>query len=367
MKRTCAYPLAIAMWDFSWLERRWPGAGYEDWDSILDDLKERGYDAVRIDAYPHLLAVDPDKSWTLKPCWNTEDWGSPALNRVTIRASLLEFMRLCREKGVKVALSTWFREDLDNVRLRIRSPQDHGRIWKTTLDIVADAGLLDENILFIDLNNEFPLTIWAPFLATALGYPDVLRASTDGTRWMKEAIAVVREAYPRLDYCFSVSTEYDTLDQQDVSFMDILEPHVWMIQGNDFYQRVGYNCEQFDSIGYENLVERGEALYRSNPDYWKACLRDNINLVAHWSAKAQKPLITTECWGIVDYKDWPLLSWDWIKELCELGVQEASRTGRWIALATSNFCGPQFVGMWRDVAWHRRLTDIIHSGDIKVE
>lgn len=23
---------AITMWDFSWLERRWPGAGYEDWD-----------------------------------------------------------------------------------------------------------------------------------------------------------------------------------------------------------------------------------------------------------------------------------------------------------------------------------------------
>jgi hypothetical protein len=28
--------LAIAMWNFSWLERRWPGAGYEDWDRALD-------------------------------------------------------------------------------------------------------------------------------------------------------------------------------------------------------------------------------------------------------------------------------------------------------------------------------------------
>ena len=31
-------PLAIAMWDFSWLERRWLGAGYEDWDQALDEL-----------------------------------------------------------------------------------------------------------------------------------------------------------------------------------------------------------------------------------------------------------------------------------------------------------------------------------------
>jgi sugar phosphate isomerase/epimerase len=39
------------MWDFSWLERRWPGAGYENWDEALDELTERGYNAVRIDAF----------------------------------------------------------------------------------------------------------------------------------------------------------------------------------------------------------------------------------------------------------------------------------------------------------------------------
>ena len=34
------------------------GAGYEDIDQALDELIERGYDAVRIDAYPHLLLAD---------------------------------------------------------------------------------------------------------------------------------------------------------------------------------------------------------------------------------------------------------------------------------------------------------------------
>ena len=37
-----SYPYAIAMWDFSWIERRWPGAGYEDWDRALDELKPTG-------------------------------------------------------------------------------------------------------------------------------------------------------------------------------------------------------------------------------------------------------------------------------------------------------------------------------------
>lgn len=36
-------PFAITMWDFSWIERRWPGAGYEDWDQVLTELTERGY------------------------------------------------------------------------------------------------------------------------------------------------------------------------------------------------------------------------------------------------------------------------------------------------------------------------------------
>jgi hypothetical protein len=72
--------------------------------------------------------------------------------------------------------------------------------------------------------------------------------------------------------------------------------------------------------------------------------------------------MTTECWAIVDYKDWPMLPWDWVKALCELGTLTASATGQWTAVATSNFCGPQFRGMWRDVEWHRRLTAAIKAG-----
>ncbi|HEY7307481.1 MAG TPA: cellulase-like family protein [Bryobacteraceae bacterium] len=33
-------------------------------------------------------------------------------------------------------------------------------------------------------------------------------------------------------------------------------------------------------------------------------------------------------------------------------------------MATSNFNGPQFAGMWRDVDWHRRMTDTIHSASV---
>lgn len=32
------------------------------------------------------------------------------------------------------------------------------------------------------------------------------------------------------------------------------------------------------------------------------------------------------------------------------------------AIATSNFCGPQFRGMWRDIALHQLLTAAIKFG-----
>lgn len=206
-------PFAITMWDFSWVERRWPGAGYEDWDKILEELTERGYQAVCIDAFPHLMAADAEKEWTLKPVWNTQDWGSRSINKIRLYDAFRDFLQACRRHRVRVGLSTWFREDVDNIRMKIHSPQ-----------------LLAE-----------------------------------------------------------------------------------------------------------------------------------IEKVAEWSKRIGKPLITTECWAVVDYKDWPLLNWDWILELNAIGVKAAAATGRWAGMVTSNFCGPQFHGMWREKEWHQKMTDIIRQ------
>lgn len=351
-------PLAITMWDFSWLERRWPGAGYEDWDLALGELKARGYDAVRIDAYPHLIANGAEKTWELKPQWNQQDWGAPALCRVQVQPALNEFLRACGRHGIMAGLSSWYREESPQVSRNYRSGEQQGADWKIALDSVAADGLLD-HVLYVDLCNEFPLSVWCPWLPK-----DFRRNSPDGAKWMREAIAVCRSAYPQFDYCFSFTSEYDRWQSEDVSMHDFLDLHLWMTHFTDFYKQVGYRYERFDSKGYENLVAKGETLYRSKPEYWNTKLAEGVKWAAEWSRVAKKPLITTECWGVVDYKDWPLLHWDWVKDLCETGVRAAAASGRWAAIATSNFCGPQFVGMWRDVAWHRRMTEVIHNAKL---
>ena len=352
-------PFAITMWEFSWIERRWPGAGYEDWDQALEELTDRGYDAVRIDAFPHLVAKDIEKEWTLNPVWNLQDWGAPAVTRICLKDDLREFLRACRRHRVRVGLSTWFRQDADHTEMEICTPEDHARIWIKTLDYIKEWGELD-NILYVDLCNEWPLSVWAPFFRQ-----DVALESPESVAWMQAAVREFKRAYPQVPVTFSFTGDYKDCLDLDVSFLDFLEPHIWMPSVTPFYETVGYHYERFDDTGYTNLALKGEAEYRSKKAYYDQALVEGIHRLAAWAEASGKPLVTTECWAVVDYKDWPLLNWGWILDLNRLGVETAAATGCWAGMATSNFCGPQFVGMWREKRWHKALTETIKNSKMR--
>ena len=234
-----SFPLAITMWEFSWLERRWPGAGYEDWDKALSELVERGYDAVRIDAFPHLVSTAPEKVWGLDPHWNNQLWGSPVYNEVQVQPALNDFIKKCGEYNVKVALSTWWREDTEQTVNTIKSGRDLGMMWKKTLDSIAEEGLLD-NIIFVDLSNEYSIGVWTPYL------PDgTKRNSKLAINYMHESIDLLAKAYPEMPFCFSITTEFDKWKTEDVSRQDLLELHIWIANSSGFNQEVGYNFQRF--------------------------------------------------------------------------------------------------------------------------
>jgi hypothetical protein len=360
-------PRAITMWDFSWLERRWPGAGYENWDTALDELTERGYNAVRIDAYPHLVAENAEKTWSLNEVWNTQVWGSPDVVQVRIQPELNQFIAKCRDRDIKVGLSSWFRRDEDMTLMKIDSAGKMAEIWIKTLDSIAKDNLLDA-IFFVDLCNEWPGDIWCPFFTNDPPEFTWTYWHTDKSmRFMKESIEMVRSAYPDMPLCYSFTGGKPELyAEKDLSFFDLIEHHCWIAQLNDneYSKLVGYNYERFSPEGYKNLVKNSERVYNERKGYWLGLLQKEIGIIAGAANKANQPLITTECWGIVDFKDWPGLNWDIVKEMCETGVKAAAATGQWIAIATSNFVGPQFVGIWRDIEYHQRLTDIIKTAMI---
>ena len=179
-----------------------------------------------------------------------------------------------------------------------------------------------------------------------------------------------RQAFPQLPIGFSFEVhDPEKLADRDLTFLDYAEPHLWMAQANDseFYRKCGYKFDLFSNDSYEALEARGEPLYRSDPGHWQEALRRHILARAGALEAHRLPLMTTECWGVVDFKDSPRLHWDWVKELCRIGVETAAGTGQWLAIASSNFTGPQFHGMWSDVAWHRDITALIKRAKIRPE
>ena len=53
-------PLAIAMWDYTWILRHHRYGEFYDWDKVLEGLAERGYNAIRMDAMPQFVVSGKD-------------------------------------------------------------------------------------------------------------------------------------------------------------------------------------------------------------------------------------------------------------------------------------------------------------------
>ena len=133
----------------------------------LDGLVARGYDAVRIDAFPHLMLAGPERDFTLKS-WG-EPWGAPGRVTVRIVPALVDFVSACARRGVKVALSSWYREDDRDVRMALADPARMTAAWDAVLRTIDRAGLID-GILWVDVCNEYPGPLWAPFLKPSLDW-----------------------------------------------------------------------------------------------------------------------------------------------------------------------------------------------------
>ncbi|WP_203566870.1 cellulase-like family protein [Aestuariimicrobium ganziense] len=308
----------------------------------------------------------PEKVWHLPPEWTQNTWGAQSPIDVQVMPALPDFIRTAGEHGIRTGLSTWFRQDRDDTRLRISNPDDLGRIWLDTLRQLDMAGVMD-HVIYLDLCNEWPLHRWAPFLYGSTDEPEMKRSSERNRQWTADSIGIVKAEYPDLPVTFSVCNQYDDLAEEHVSSLDFLEPHLWMANSSGFYDKVGYHFEPFDPIGYDNVVANAKREYLDKQEHYDNQLWAGIEKLAQWSRDTGKPLVTTECWAIVDYKDWPGLDWDWVNDLNARAVERAAATGRWAGIATSNFAGPQFRGAWRDVAHHQRLTGIIHDAALDAD
>ena len=125
---------------------------------------------------------------------------------------------------------------------------------------------------------------------------------------------------------------------------DIAEARRLRDEAQDIY--AGYERRQREVKGQAaEIVANAKREYLDNQEHYDNQLWAGIERLAQWSRDTGKPLVTTECWAIVDYKDWPGLNWDWVNDLNARAVEKAARTGRWIGVGTSNFAAPQFLSL----------------------
>ena len=378
------------MWEFSWLVRRQGAeAEYADWDRVLDEAAARGYDCLRIDAFPHLVAAGADGQ---RPEWHTVlpqgkrfMWGNHRPVAVDPGAGLVEFVGMCRDRGIFVALSTWFNDDALHRREEIRLPADYARIWAETLELLDEHDLLDA-VAWVDLCNEFPMDVWAWGAAPTIygdrvtSTPGLLlkRARQPWTASMKrtmeqffdDGIAPLRARWPHLRYTYSFSAfRSDDVQTLDVSAFDLAEPHVWASDDEGMVTESLQTLPLFEvPFGVRLHARRAARLWPKKRAEWTDILDRRTDYWAGWAEARDLPLVTSECWGPINYDDVPGMGgaeWGWVKEVCEVGVELAVAKG-WRGVSTNNFAQPHFEGLWADAAWHRDLNRLIRGIDTPV-
>jgi hypothetical protein len=383
-------PLAIAMWDFSWILRHHRYGEFENWDKVLNELAERGYNALRLDVMPQYVAADTDGKITeefrsVKNGWAPAKWGNDYTMSFRPREALLEFLPMCKKYGFRVALSSWFTNHNTGARGIFNEEGGALRAWTETLAFLRQHRLLDDNIIYIDLLNEYPKYFgydWFHKQMNSRGDVKTFKANNPNAfvpddldmgkvggfnvlqqKFMhdfgNELIQKLKARFPAYPYQMSVT--YTTpLDSIDISQFGTLDYHLWFTAAADI--------PNWRSLGGIDQSKDNRPAFKELLTFWEEKKPEMTQwmdkAIANVAAKARQYSITcgnTEGWGPVGWLDHPELSWDWVKEAGDIAVELAKKHSNYKYICSSNFTHPQFKGIWEDIKWHRKITSRIKA------
>lgn len=371
-------PLAMAMWDFSWLQMHYPGGPFEDWDACLAGLVVRGYNAIRIDCFPQHIAKSPDghshdEAFYPKQDWKPRLWGNQVSRRIRPRDGLMEFLGKCRDHGVKVGLAAWMWPDADRRNERIEGAAELARVWIETLNWVGDNQLMD-TVIYADILNEYPLfhgctwlhrtldTMREPLPAAGIKFNDA--QASYASAYLNEAMDCIRHEFPGLPV-FASTTCDATHDWRrvDHSQMDVIESHRFLprlLPDGPLGETETEFWQMPNDLGFPEMQARCLSVWRVRSVELRTWVEDRVQEGAKLALELGKPLGNTEGWGPVFWNDHPDLDWTVVKEAGEFGVALGLKYG-FAFNCTSNFTHPQFPGIWNDIAWHKKMTFQIKS------
>ena len=372
MKTEFDHALPIAMWDFSWLERHHRGGDFEDYDRVIDELVERGYEAVRIDVFPHLIASD--QQGNNRETFNFDCtrlgfalWGRYFSIEHNVRSEVVTFIHKLQERGLKIGLSSWIGSVREGRHSSIGDVNDFVRIWDETLCFLRENGCLD-NVIYVDLMNEFPL--WHEYIRFKEKYASFKDSSPEQDEFYwgfaTSALTLLKAKWPDLRFLFSQTENHFTYRDlnKDYSLFDALDVHMWMTHNYILVDHVKFLDEVHTMSTDVNFREANRTLHERYYEKEDECIRwmeEHISQAAELGRKYHIPVGNTEGWGVINWGEHPYLRWDMIKHAGLVSAKLAADNG-YAFICSCNFCHPHFCGIWDDIAWHREITDIIKRG-----
>ena len=367
--------LTIVMWDQAFLFRHMPGRSFEDYDRVLDETVERGYNTLRLDPMPQYIDLDCpaqvfEQAGRASP--HLMPWGAAEDVKGPLGAWLIEFMEKVLDRNLHYTLSCWWSCGGIGAFKPRRTPVTHAdaaEIWVEMLH-AWKRRFGFEGLVYLDVANEVPY-----FLP---GFGKRLEEAT-GASWasgaeftpeikafvaqeLNEAFALLRREFPELRYTASIHGDTRWLDVP-VSF-DCLDVHYYADADTRWTQRT-----RFPELGSQLFVsdewhaefsDRCLKTHQAVAPMLRARQRSKVAAFAGYAETMGCPHTTSESWSSWYYVDSPNLDWGWLLEWAEWSVEDARTFGMW-GWTPHNYCQPQFEN-WRDVRWHRRLTDRFLSG-----
>ncbi len=372
--------LTIAMWDFSWLNAHYPSGSFEDLDRVTDEVLERGFNTLRIEAFPWVIgqleSLTEESTVKGDPLAN---WGHSDVDRKhAVAQELIAFMEITRRKGIYVILSTW---GVTHPEYPGKDPEKLFQVWERTLRMLEERGLL-ELVVFIDLDQEFPFfsslrpqlealsgkAAQASKLSDAMGDAGAVQPQP-GFRWnetqlefvsdrFQDALAHFQRCFPEQRFTISLTGFWNEVRSMKLDGLDVLELHFWMTKSSRFLNRSGWVDVQKDRGDHDfRAYQRGiDATLNSIRPMLMAEMHQQLQQAMDWSREACAPVATSEAWGPWWHMDHPDLRWDWLRDWCAECNVLAAQYGLW-GSTPWNFSHPYWKN-WGDIDWYREVNGL---------
>ncbi len=367
--------LTLAMWDVAYVLRHGPGGSFADYDRVLDEAVERGYNTLRIDPMPQFIDLArpervlewPDPKQPFMPWnWNTAVKGP-------VGEWMIEFIeKLQKRKSLHYTLSGWwFMPGLPTsppVPPVLRTPAntaEGAEMWAVLLtDWKKRFGF--DRLIYVDIANETPY--FFPDLeerlkkATGVGFDDGATFSAAQSSFFAEefngALGLLRREFPELRFTTSLHGDLRWLDVP--LELDCLDIHFYADADPRWTDRTRFNEFSDDHLfetdrWFKEFSDRSKKTAAAMAPMLRARQRYKMKEFADWAERRGSPLTTSEAWSTWFYIDHPQLDWGWLLDWSKWSVDDAIDYKFW-GWTPHNYAQPQFAN-WKDAQWHRTLNE----------